>query len=98
MDTDETPFAEVSEKTSFLHYFSGLPDHRQAGNAAIGSTLLRSRPAGSARCNSRAAGQSGRRAALLLGLDDRNPSRKVGNRLPCHKFPMEKYGRPVVQA
>jgi len=31
MDTEGTPFAEVSETTSFLHHFSGLPDHRQAG-------------------------------------------------------------------
>jgi hypothetical protein len=23
--------AEIAETTSFLHYFSGLPDHRQAG-------------------------------------------------------------------
>jgi hypothetical protein len=31
MDSDGTQFAEISETTSFLHYFSGLPDHRQAG-------------------------------------------------------------------
>ena len=31
MDTDGTRFAEIAETTSFLHYFSGLPDHRQAG-------------------------------------------------------------------
>src|ERR1700681_697564 len=31
MDSEGTPFAEVSETTSFLHHFSGLPDHRQAG-------------------------------------------------------------------
>src|ERR1035437_6591891 len=31
MDSDGTRFAEISETTSFLHYFSGLPDHRQAG-------------------------------------------------------------------
>jgi predicted transposase YbfD/YdcC len=31
MDSDGIQFAEISETTSFLHYFSGLPDHRQAG-------------------------------------------------------------------
>lgn len=31
MDSEGRPFAEISETTSFLHYFSGLPDHRQAG-------------------------------------------------------------------
>jgi len=31
MDSDGPQFAEISETTSFLHYFSGLPDHRQAG-------------------------------------------------------------------
>src|ERR1017187_2386188 len=31
MDSDGARFAEISETTSFLHYFSGLPDHRQAG-------------------------------------------------------------------
>jgi hypothetical protein len=31
MDSDGTRFAEISETTSFLHYFSQLPDHRQAG-------------------------------------------------------------------
>ena len=31
MDTEGTAFAAVAETTSFLHYFSGLPDHRQAG-------------------------------------------------------------------
>jgi hypothetical protein len=31
MDSDGTRFAEISETTSFLHYFSGLPDHRQPG-------------------------------------------------------------------
>ena len=31
MDSDGTRFAEISETTSFLHYFSGLPDHRQVG-------------------------------------------------------------------
>ena len=30
MDTEGTSFAAVAETTSFLHYFSGLPDHRQA--------------------------------------------------------------------
>lgn len=30
MDTEGTAFAAVAETTSFLHYFSGLPDHRQA--------------------------------------------------------------------
>ncbi|MSP04177.1 MAG: hypothetical protein EXR05_02810 [Acetobacteraceae bacterium] len=29
--SDETGFAEISETTSFLHYFIGLPDHHQAG-------------------------------------------------------------------
>ena len=32
MVSDETGFAAVAETTSFLHYFSGLPDRRQAGN------------------------------------------------------------------
>jgi len=31
MASDVTLFAEISETTSFLHHFSGLPDHRQAG-------------------------------------------------------------------
>jgi DDE_Tnp_1-associated len=31
MDSDGTRFAVITETTSFLHYFSGLPDHRQAG-------------------------------------------------------------------
>jgi DDE_Tnp_1-associated/Transposase DDE domain len=31
MDSDGTRFALITETTSFLHYFSGLPDHRQAG-------------------------------------------------------------------
>src|SRR5271170_1507083 len=31
MDLDGTRFAAITETTSFLHYFSGLPDHRQAG-------------------------------------------------------------------
>ena len=30
MDTEGTAVAAVAETTSFLHYFSGLPDHRQA--------------------------------------------------------------------
>src|ERR1700686_2152360 len=30
MESDGTGFAAVAETTSFLHYFSGLPDHRQA--------------------------------------------------------------------
>lgn len=29
--SDGTQLAEIAETTSFLHYFSGLPDHRQAG-------------------------------------------------------------------
>jgi hypothetical protein len=32
MDTEGTAFAAVAETTSFLHYFTGLPDHRQVGN------------------------------------------------------------------
>ena len=31
MDTDGVRFAEIVETTSFLHYFSELPDHRQPG-------------------------------------------------------------------
>jgi predicted transposase YbfD/YdcC len=31
MDSDGTRFAEIAEMTSFLHYFSELPDHRQPG-------------------------------------------------------------------
>jgi predicted transposase YbfD/YdcC len=31
MDADGTGFGEITETTSFLHYFSELPDHRQAG-------------------------------------------------------------------
>jgi hypothetical protein len=31
MDCDRTRFAEIAETTIFLQYFSGLPDHRQAG-------------------------------------------------------------------
>src|SRR5258707_6373470 len=31
MDTDGSRFAEIAETTSFLHYFSELPDHRQPG-------------------------------------------------------------------
>src|SRR5450432_538294 len=31
MDAEGTGFAAISETTSFLHHFSGLPDHRQAG-------------------------------------------------------------------
>ena len=32
MVSDGTRLAEIAETTSFLHYFSGLPDRRQAGN------------------------------------------------------------------
>src|SRR5262245_55514016 len=31
MDSDGTRFAAIAETTNFLHYFSCLPDHRQAG-------------------------------------------------------------------
>lgn len=31
MDSDGTRFAVIAETTNFLHYFSFLPDHRQAG-------------------------------------------------------------------
>jgi hypothetical protein len=31
MVSDGTRLAEIAETTSFLHYFSGLPDRRQAG-------------------------------------------------------------------
>src|SRR5260370_4978661 len=31
MVSDGTRFAAIAETTSFLHYFSELPDHRQAG-------------------------------------------------------------------
>src|SRR3974390_829578 len=31
MDSDEAGFAAIAETTSFLHYFSELPDHRQPG-------------------------------------------------------------------
>src|SRR5712664_4154551 len=31
MVSEGTRLAEIAETTSFLHYFSGLPDHRQAG-------------------------------------------------------------------
>src|SRR5712671_5956784 len=31
MDSEGTRCAEIAETTSFLHYFSGLPDHRQPG-------------------------------------------------------------------
>jgi predicted transposase YbfD/YdcC len=31
MDSDGTRFAVITETTSFLHYFNGLPDHRQPG-------------------------------------------------------------------
>src|SRR5260221_6310934 len=31
MVSNGTRLAEIAETTSFLHYFSGLPDHRQAG-------------------------------------------------------------------
>src|SRR6202795_1819001 len=31
MGSDGTAFAAIAETTSFLHYFSELPDHRQAG-------------------------------------------------------------------
>src|SRR5260370_17708557 len=31
MVSDGTRFAEIAETTSFLHYFSELPDYRQAG-------------------------------------------------------------------
>src|SRR4249920_2235263 len=31
MDSDGTGFAAITETTNFLHYFSYLPDHRQAG-------------------------------------------------------------------
>jgi hypothetical protein len=31
MDSGGTRFAAIAETTSFLHYFSGLPDHLQAG-------------------------------------------------------------------
>jgi hypothetical protein len=40
MDSEGTPFAEVSETTSFLHHFSGLPDHRQAGKVDYPPNLL----------------------------------------------------------
>src|ERR1700704_6844301 len=33
MDSDGTRFAAIAETTNFLHYFSYLPDHRQAGKA-----------------------------------------------------------------
>ena len=31
MVSDGPRLAEIAETTSFLHYFSELPDHRQAG-------------------------------------------------------------------
>src|SRR5712691_11139239 len=31
MESDGTGFAAIAETTSFLHHFSGLPDHRQPG-------------------------------------------------------------------
>ena len=31
MDTDGARYAAIAETTSFLHYFSELPDHRQPG-------------------------------------------------------------------
>ena len=31
MEYDGTRFSEISETTGLLHYFSGLPDHRQPG-------------------------------------------------------------------
>jgi len=31
VDFDGTRCAEIVETTSFLHHFSGLPDHQQAG-------------------------------------------------------------------
>jgi hypothetical protein len=31
MDCDGTRFAVIAETKNFLHYFSCLPDHRQAG-------------------------------------------------------------------
>src|SRR5437667_12540622 len=31
MDSGGARFAEIAETTSFLHYFSELPDHRQPG-------------------------------------------------------------------
>jgi hypothetical protein len=37
MVSDGAGFAEVAETTSFLHYFSGLPDHRQAGKVDFSS-------------------------------------------------------------
>ena len=40
MDSDGTRFAEISETTSFLHYFSGLPDHRQAGKVDYLASLI----------------------------------------------------------
>src|ERR1022692_2399725 len=42
MDCEGTEFAAMAETTSFLHYFSGLPDHRQAGkvNYPLAEVLL----------------------------------------------------------
>jgi hypothetical protein len=40
MDSDGTQFAEISETTSFLRYFSGLPDHRQAGKVDYLASLI----------------------------------------------------------
>jgi hypothetical protein len=31
MDAEVAGFGEIAETTSFLHYFSELPDHRQPG-------------------------------------------------------------------
>ena len=31
MSSEGSGFAEISETTSFLHYFIGLPDHHQTG-------------------------------------------------------------------
>ena len=60
MDSDGVRFAEIAETTSFLHYFSLLPDHRQAGKvdyplpevlllillAVLGSSAARTSSAG----------------------------------------------------
>jgi len=35
MVSDGTRLAEIAETTSFLRYFSGLPDHRQAGKSGL---------------------------------------------------------------
>jgi hypothetical protein len=38
MDSDGPGFAEIAETTSFLHYFSGLPDHHHGWQGELSAS------------------------------------------------------------